>query len=51
MLNIKSMGIIFFLLLFTFFLSSYQLVLQTYEYRSAFAELEKLKIQKQKKMK
>ena len=47
MLNIKSMGMIFFSLLFTFFLSSYQLVLQTYEYRSAFAELEKLQIQKQ----
>ena len=47
MLNIKSMGMIFFLLLFIFFLSSYQLVLQTYEYRSAFAELEKLQIQKQ----
>ena len=41
------MGMIFFSLLFTFYLSSYQLVLQTYEYRSAFAELEKLQIQKQ----
>ena len=47
MLNIKSMGMIFFSFLFNFFLSSYQLVLQTYEYRSAFAELEQLKIQKQ----
>lgn len=40
-------GLSLFGLLFLALFSSYQLILQTYEHRIAFAKLEKLKIQKQ----
>ena len=47
MLNIKNKFISIFILVSFSFLSSYKVVLQTYEHRSLFAELENLKLQKE----
>ena len=47
MLNIKHKSISIFLLISISFLSSYKLVLQTYEHRALFAELENLRLKKE----
>ena len=47
MLNIKHKSISIFLLISISFLSSYKLVLQTYEHRALFAELENLRLEKE----
>ena len=47
MLNIKHKLISISLLISISFLSSYKLVLQTYEHRTLFAELEKLRLEKE----
>ena len=47
MLNIKHKSISISLLISISFLSSYKLVLQTYEHRTLFAELEKLRLEKE----
>ena len=47
MLNIKHKSISIFLLISISFLSSYKLVLQTYEHRALFAELESLRLEKE----
>tara|TARA_B100000886_G_scaffold325103_1_gene270378 strand:+ start:168 stop:458 length:291 start_codon:yes stop_codon:yes gene_type:complete len=47
MLNIKNKFISIFILVSFSFLSSYKVVLQTYEHRSLFAELENLKLERE----
>ena len=47
MLNFKYKLISIFLLVSISFLSSYKLVLQTYEHRTLFAELENLRLEKE----
>ena len=47
MLNVKHKSISISLLISISFLSSYKLVLQTYEHRTLFAELEKLRLEKE----
>ena len=47
MLSIKNKFISIFILVSISFLSSYKVVLQTYEHRSLFAELENLKLEKE----
>ena len=47
MLNIKHKSISISLLISISFLSSYKLVLQTYEHRALFAELENLRLEKE----
>ena len=44
MLNVKHKSISIFLLISISFLSSYKLVLQTYEHRALFADLENLRL-------
>ena len=47
MLNFKYKLISVFLLVSISFLSSYKLILQTYEHRALFAELENLRLEKE----
>ena len=47
MLNVKHKLVSISLLVSISFLSSYKLVLQTYEHRTLFAELEKLRLEKE----